>query len=298
MNVITLSKRKFENLEPLKLEKGVYSTESQVYMFNYKGEERVVKKFFYQEGERLANKLYTLEMLSYYSKYLPESFCIPDAQISVSGKVQGFSLSYIEGINLTALLNNKEIPFDDKKYYLSKVGEILNQLKAIRNSTPLNNIYIGDLHSSNFIVKTLNKTLKVVDLDSCKIRNNTPFISRYLNKGGLLKNVLGKYRFINDPGEMGEVEVDENTDLYCYNLMLLNFLYGLGVDRLSLEEYYNYMNYLEIIGVNHDLVNSFRALVSNQDNINPKNFLDDLTEEQFVRSKSYVYNKVKEKYIK
>jgi len=297
MNVITLSKRKFESLEPLKLEKGVYSTESQVYMFNHKGEERVVKKFFYQDGERFANKLYTLEMLSYYRKYLPESFCIPDAEISVSGKVQGFTLPFIDGTNLSALLNSKEVSLDDKKYYLSKVGEILNQLRAIRNSTPLNDIYIGDLHSSNFIVKHNNKTLKVIDLDSCKIKNNTPFISRYLNRQSLLKNVLGKYRFIKNPGEMGEVEVDENTDLYCYSLMILNFLYGLGIDRLSLGEYYSYMNYLEIIGIDKKLVNSFRDLVSNKDNTNPRNYLENLTEEQFVRSKRYVYEKVKNKYI-
>lgn len=296
MNVIALSKRKFENLEPLKLARGVYSTESQVYMFHYKGEEKVVKKFFYQNGERFANKLYTLEMLSYYKKYLPESFCIPDAQISVAGIVQGFTLPYIDGVNLTTFLNNKEISLDDKKYYLAKVGDILNQLKAIRNSTPINDIYIGDLHSSNFLV-TNNKTLKVVDLDSCKIKNNTSFVSRYLNTGGLLKNVLGKYKFINDPGEMGEVEVDENTDLYCYSLMILNFLYGLGVDRLSLEDFYNYMNYLELIGVNDNLVNSFRTLISNKDNINPKNYLDDLTEEQVVRAKGYVYQKVKNRYI-
>lgn len=297
MNVITLSKRKFENLEPLKLEKGVYSTESLVYVFNYKGEKRVVKKFFYQDGERFANKLYTLEMLSYYSKYLPESFCTPDAQISVSGKVQGFTLPYIDGTNLKIILTGKDISFDDKKYYLSKVGEILNQLSAIRKTTPLNDIYIGDLHASNFIVKPLNKTLKVIDLDSCKIRNNAPFISRYLNKDGLLKNVVGKYKFIDNPGEMGEVEIDENTDFYCYSIMILNFLYGLGIDRLPLSDYYNYLNYLEMIGINHNLVNIFRNLISNKDNLNPKNYIEDITEEQYIKSKSYIYEKIKNKYI-
>ena len=297
MNVITLSKRKFESLEPMKLEKGVFSTESEVYMFNYNGEKRVVKKFFYQNGERFANKLYTLEMLSYYRKYLPDSFCIPDAQISVSGKVQGFTLPFIKGINLTSFLNNEKISFDEKKIYLSKVGEVLNNLKSIRNNTPLKDIYIGDLHSSNFLVVPQDKSLKVVDLDSCKIKNNVSFVSKYLNKGGLLSNVEGKYKFIDNPGEMGEVVVDENTDLYCYSIMILNYLYGLGVDRLSLDEFYNYMNYLEIIGVNRNLVNSFRTLLSNKDNINPKNYLEDLTLEQVVRSKRYVYQKVKNKFI-
>ena len=59
MKVITLSKRKFESLEPLKLSRDVLSTESQVFNFNYQGKEKVIKKLFYQEGDIFANKLYT-----------------------------------------------------------------------------------------------------------------------------------------------------------------------------------------------------------------------------------------------
>ena len=295
MKVITLSKRKFENLEPLKLSREVLSTEAQVFNFNHQGNPKVIKKLFYQEGDVFANKLYTLEMLSSNKKYLPESFCTPEALISVSGHIQGFSIPLVEGVNLAELLARKDISFDEKKYYLSRVGEILNQLKAIRNYTPLNDIYLCDLHSSNFIVNSENKKLTVIDLDSCKIKGNKSSISRYLNPYGLLNNVKGKYQFINDGSEPGYVRADENSDLYCYCLMLLSFLYGIGVDNLSIDEYYNYLEYLQHIGVNNELIDSFASLVSNKNNINPGPFIESLTEEQNCRAKRIVYQKVKNK---
>lgn len=293
MKVITLSKRKFENLEPLKLSREVLSTESQVFNFNYQGKEKVIKKLFYQEGDIFANKLYTLEMLSYNSKYLPDSFCTPDYLISVSGHIQGFSIPFVDGINLAELLSNKEISLEEKKYYLARVGEILNQLRAIRNCTPLKDIYIGDLHSSNFIANLDNKKLSVIDLDSCKIKGNKTSVSRYLNDFGLLNNVKGKYHFITDGSEPGLVKADENTDLYCYCIMILSFLYGRGVDSLSLEEYYNYLEYLQKIGINTGLIDAFVNLVSNKNNSNPGPFVESLNEEQVCRAKSYVYNKVR-----
>lgn len=293
MNVITLSKRKFENLEKLKLSREVLNTESQVFHFNYQGKEKVIKKLFYQEGDVFANKLYTLEMLSSNRNYLPDSFCIPDSLISVSGHIQGFTLPYIEGVNLADLLSDKDISLEEKKYYLTRVGEILNQLKAIRNCTPLKDIFIGDLHSSNFITNPSNKKLSVVDLDSCKIKGNKTSVSRYLNDFGLLNNVQGKYQFITDNSEPGYVKADENTDLYCYSVMLLVFLYGRGVDCMDLGDYYNYLDYLLDIGVNHDLVDIFANLVSNKNNINPGPYIDSLNSEQVCRAKRYVYQNVK-----
>lgn len=293
MKVITLSKRKFENLERIKLSREVLSTESLVFHYNSQGNEKVIKKLFYQEGEIFANKLYTLEMLSTNKKYLPESFCIPEALISVSGHIQGFAIPYIEGVNLADLLIDNNISLDEKKYYLSRVGEILNQLKAIRNCTPLKDIYLCDLHSSNFIANPDNKKLSVVDLDSCKIKGNKSSISRYLNEFGLLNNVKGKYQFITDGSEPGFVRADENSDLYCYAIMILSFLYGKGVDCLSLVEYYNYLDYLQKIGINTGLIDCFANLVSNKNNSNPGPFVESLDETQVCRAKRFVYNNVR-----
>ena len=73
--------------------------------------------------------------------------------------------------------------------------------------------------------------------------------------------------------------------------MILNYLYGENVNNMSLVNFYLYLNYLESIGVNKELVEIFSRIVSNKKNKNPYNLLDSLTNEQVVRSKKIVYKK-------
>ncbi len=294
MHVITLSKRKFESLDQIKLSRNILNTESNIYMFNYKNEHKVIKKLFYQEGSVFANKLYTLEMLNANRKYLPESFAIPESLISVSGHIQGFSIPFIEGENLTNVLNDNQISLEEKKYFLMKVGEILHQLKAIRSSTELNDIYLGDLHSSNFIANKDNKKLSVVDLDSCKIKGNKSSVSKYLNELSILNYVKGKYEISNN--DIGYVKIDENTDLFCYNMMILEFLYGKGINDLSIDEYLSYLDYLKYIGLDDKLVDSFYNLVTNKKNENPSYLINTINSEQMCRANQLVYKKVKKNF--
>ena len=289
MKVTTLSKRAFENLEPLVLSRGILNTEACMLKYTDKGIPKVIKRLFYQDGEVFANKLYTLEMLSSNSKNLPSSFLIPDSLISVSGKIQGFSIPFMEGINFKTFLEDRNNPLEEKKYFISKVGEILNQMSAIRNHTDLKDLYLCDLHASNFIVKPDNKEIGVVDLDSCKIKGNKTSISLFLNPMALLNTVKGKYKINQDD----RVIADENSDLYCYNMMILSFLFGsTEVNYMSLEEFYNYLNYLKNIGISNELVNVFGDLVSNKANSNPVHLISSLNDEQICRAKCIVYKKV------
>lgn len=120
MNVIQLSRKKFETLEPLVLSRDVMSTEAEVYDFRYKGEPKVLKRLFHQEGERFANKLYTVEMLDANRRYLPDQFCIPEALVTVGGNVEGFILPKIDGIPLVSILNDKSLDKKEHIYYLKK----------------------------------------------------------------------------------------------------------------------------------------------------------------------------------
>ena len=293
MRVTTLSKRAFENLEPLALSREVLNTESVILKYSDRGKPKIIKRLFYQDGEIFANKLYTLEMLSTNSRNLPNSFLIPDSLISVSGKIQGFSIPYMERINFQTFLTDEKNPLEEKKYFLYKVGEILNQMKAIRNHTRLNDLFLCDLHASNFIVNPDNKEMGVIDLDSCKIQGNKSSYSMFLNEFALLNNVKGKYRIVTDGSEKGYVTADENSDLYCYNMMLLSFLYGSTyINSLPLETYYSYLNYLKDIGINKELIDGFSDLVSNKPNENPFYIVPTLTKEQVCRAKCIVYKNV------
>ena len=294
VNVITISKKKFETLEPLKLSRGVFNTEAEIYDFPYRGQIKVLKRLFHQSGEVFANKLYTLEMLDAYKEYLPDNFCVPDSLISVNGSIEGFTIPKKEGSTLVSLLKDLSVDSTEQIHYLKKVGSILQHLHVIRKYTPLNDFYLNDIHDSNFIVNPNNRELTVIDLDSCKIKNNEAFPSRYLTPYSLLNNVKSKYK-INQDGTLGYVTADEQSDLYCYVMMILNYLYGENIDSVSIDEFYEYLNYLEDIGVNQELVDNFGRVVINKPNENPVNYLDTLTRENVFRAKKNVYKKVKKR---
>lgn len=292
MQAISMSQNKYKQLTKMNLPKEVFNTEAIIYDFRYKGEEKVFKKLLNNMGVNLANKLYTLEILDVNRKYLPENLCIPDYLTIVGGVVEGFTMPKIEGINFSTTLKNKNITIEEKIYYLKKIGELLHQLEQIRKYTPFNDFYLNDIHESNFIVNPYKKTITAVDLDSSRVCSKANFASRYLTPLALLNNVKDKYKIIEDNSScLGYVEADSNTDLYCYIIMILNYLYGENINNLNLEDFYNYLTYLEKIGINKELIEIFKNIVSNKDNENPYDLLDTLTTEQVARSRKIVYKK-------
>ena len=292
MQAISMSQNKYKQLTKMNLPKEVFNTEAIIYDFRYKGEEKVFKKLLNNMGVNLANKLYTLEMLDVNRKYLPENLCIPDYLTIVGGVVEGFTMPKIEGINFSTTLKNKNITIEEKIYYLKKIGELLHQLEQIRKYTPFNDFYLNDIHESNFIVNPYKKTITAVDLDSSRVCSKANFASRYLTPLALLNNVKDKYKIIEDnSSSLGYVEADSNTDLYCYIIMISNYLYGENINNLNLEDFYNYLTYLEKIGINKELIEIFKNIVSNKDNENPYDLLDTLTTEQVARSRKIVYKK-------
>lgn len=292
MKVISISKSKFEKLEPLKLSRATFNTEGNIYEFDYRGNPKVLKRLFHQSGAVFANKLFTLEMLDTYKEYLPDNFYIPDSLISVNSTISGFTVPRIFGENLVDVLNSGSISYKEKIYYLKKVGETLNQMKTIRRYTPLTDIYINDLHESNFMVNHNNKQLYVVDLDSCKISGNTAFPAKYLTPVSFLQYTPSKYQINTDNSIPGYVTANESSDLYCYNMMILNFLHGSNINNFTIPEFYNYLNYLNYIGINNELLDHFNRLATNNRNKNPFNCLDMLTEEQVGRARKIVYETV------
>lgn len=83
--------------------------------------------------------------------------------------------------------------------------------------------------------------------------------------------------------------------MYCYCSVILNYLFGSNINNLSIAEFYQYMNYLNDIGVSKELIDDLEKIVTYHDNENPLYSLDTLTKEQVVRAKEFVYRKVQEK---
>ena len=298
MKVTSISRRAFERLEKMKLSRNVRNTEAVIYDFTPKGNPspKVFKKFHYQNGPVFGNKLWTLEMLDTHKEYLPPSFCIPDSIVTVGGVVQGITLPKIEGKNLADILKDKNVPVEDQIFYLQEVGHILEQLKRIRQNTDLKDIYISDLHESNFIVNEKNHEVYVIDLDSCKIKDNQPTPSKYLTPKSLFTTVQGKYQLAEpDCPTYGYVVADENTDLYCYTMMFLNYLYGENASKFTLEEYYDYLEYLRTLGYGERFISALQSIVIPQKNESICPYLDELSSEQVFRARENVYQYIKNK---
>ena len=168
MKVIRLSKKAFNNLELLNIPREILNTEGKVYNFPYRDNAKVFKQLYHQQGLVFASKLYTLEMLDDNKEYLPENFYIPDYLVTVADTIEGFTVPYIEGINLAIVLKSK-MQCKEQIYYLKKVGEVLEQMHNIRTYTPLTDFYLNDLHEGNFVVNPKKREINVVDLDSSKI---------------------------------------------------------------------------------------------------------------------------------
>ena len=81
-----------------------------------------------------------------------------------------------------------------------------------------------------------------------------------------------------------EIFTIKNISLFIFMTailaLILNYLYDGRVDRLSLDKFYDFINYLEDIKVNIELIECFNKIVVGGNNINPCNYLDTLTPKQ------------------
>ena len=76
-------------------------------------------------------------------------------------------------------------------------------------------------------------------------------------------------------------------------MVILNYLYGSNLNTVTIEEFYEYMNYLEYIGIDKNLVSLFERIVTNKNNKNPEYLLSSITDEQVYRANENVYKKLK-----
>ena len=291
MESITISKKKYLELTKVDIPKEVRNTEARIFHYNHRGRHKVFKDYYLSDGVLFGSKLFTVQALDNYKEYLPESFVIPDSSVTINGKVVGFTVPFVEGTNLEMILKSTRVSLKEQIYYLKKIGELLEQLKEIREHTPLKDIYINDLQESNFIVNPNNRSIKTIDLDSCKIETNSPFPARYMSDKDLIsRNTYEKY-IVNKEQKVNEgyYIANQESDMYCYIIMILNFLMGTNVSRMTVQDFYDYLNYLESIGVSKELLNTFETILRYDSNTNPAHYLDSLDYTQTGRAKEVVY---------
>lgn len=278
MEVINLEEKKLKKME---LSKKVLNVEAEFFRYsqkkNWHFEEYVFKKFFHTTGTVYGNKLFTINALIDHKDEIDmEQLVMPEALGAIDGQMVGVISPFIENINLQDILSAKLIDFSLKYKiaYLKEIGEILEKMKKMRKYSSVKDFYLNDIHESNFILNTKTGKINVVDLDSAKINNNLTFPSKYLNPISPLYD-SPKYKLAkNDIG--GYFEINDNTELYCYTMMILNFFYGANASMLTIPDFYAYLDYLNLIGVPKHIVDSLACLFINKDNVNISSYLEEL----------------------
>lgn len=265
------------------------NTEGSIYILN---NNTLLKILYNKDGEDFASKLQAVSLMKDKEKELQaDEFVIPTGLAIYKNEVIGYTVPYIKNAHtLNEMLNSKLVSRKDKIRLLKKVGQILKKIEYI-NKRGILDLTINDLHEDNILV-TKDKKIKLIDLDSVYLGNNYPVGAKYLIENDNLYDIK-KYKC----NEEGIFYPDRNTDIYCYNLIILNAISKSRMDYTSLPDFFSYIDYLESIGYGDKLLNSFKKIYLEGNNINPYNYLTDIPANTKDKENYMVYAK-KMGYIK
>lgn len=160
----------------------------------------------------------------------------------------------------------------------------------MRATTPLKDFYLNDIHESNFIVNFDKGELGVIDLDSSKIRNNCVFPARYASPFSFAQYDSTKYKVNERAYGNGYIIPNDDSEIYCYVMTVLNFLCGGNFYQLKLNNYYDYLAYLKEVGIDKGLISTFEQIIKPRHNINPEPYLETLTNSQVKRARKFFEN--------
>jgi len=286
MKIENIHSYQFNKLDKYILDKTIISTECELYIIPVKNKwnkyEKLLKKFFRINGEYFSNKLYTINELNDRKDEIDiDTLIFPDELISIDGIIQGFSMPFIRNnVNVLNLLSSNEIDIKTKLNILKEIGIIIDKIARIENFA------LGDIHEANFIYDLDEKRVKAVDLDSVKIGNNNPPISKFMIFNENLLRYQHKYPY----DEETEIHISNNNTMYLsYIYMILNTISEAKSYRMSISEYYDYLQFLVDNKCGKELIDILSYIYFSKDNVSPLNFLDqipdnvDLTYKQFKK---------------
>lgn len=281
MNKILLTKKELNRLKRYPTGNTI-STESRLYYYK---DNKLIKKFFKRENKNLDKKIKTIDDINNSEISNIDELVIPKELVIVQGENIGFTIKEItNSTTLSSILDNPKIDLEKKIELLKKVGKLLQKTMSSKKE-----FYINDLQPYNILVDE-NNNIKLIDLDSSATTSKDPLISYYMTLDKKAE-YIDKYHINED----GTSYPDYNSDLLCYNYMILNTISNKRIHRLDFNDYYNYLYYLESIGMNKDLINSFTTLYENKANINPVEYLSNIDREPLYRSSYNIYKLTKKK---
>ena len=285
--IIHLRMHQVRKLKELKLSRGVFNTEALMLVLN--------KEHRTSDGSRMLFKYLDLQdlpevmdrktgVLSYLnnSPYKDvDDLIIPEFQMYVDCQLAGFAMPLIEDHkNLGAILHSKKVPFKEKKELLIKLGNLIDKVDRVKAD---NKLFFADLNEYNFILDN-DDNLKAIDLDSSFVEGlegvTPPSLAYYLLKNESLNDLPSKYK----KNDEGVIIPSMDTDLYSYNMIVMDVIANHRMFAEDMGIFYKYLYFLDSLGVDSELIESFMAVYSNRSNFNPRALLEGLDDTLTHRS--------------
>lgn len=295
MEVVNITKNGLKKLKKVSLGYGILNTEADLFIMKTKDkwniEYKMLKTLFCTEVANFSNKLFTInELIDNRSVININELVLPEKLLIVDGQVNGFIMPYIENTNFEEILNDINISNLQKIEYFKQISHILHKMDNLRNNSDITDFYLNDLHASNFILNKKTGKINVVDLDSCKINGNKPFAAKYLTPFSPISSMKAKYRVNEEINFLGYIIPDKNTDLYCYIMTLMNFLFKGRISSLGRDKYYLYLEYLRSINYPYEPLDKLSKIYEYVDNEEIGDELDLLTNDMIVMAQSKIFN--------
>lgn len=294
MEVVNITKNDLKKLKKVSLEFGIFNTEADLFIMKTKEKwdikYKMLKTLFCNEGPVFSNKLFTInELIDNRHIINIDELVLPEKLLVVDDCIIGFIMPYIDSINFEEILNDTSISNLTKIEYFKQISVILKKMDNLRKNSSITDFYLNDLHASNFILNKKTGKINVVDLDSCKINGNKPFAAKYLTPFSPISGMKAKYRLNEDLQFSGYIIPDKNTDLYCYVMTLMNFLFKGKISSLGKEGYYLYLEYLRSINYPYELLDKLSKIYEYTDNEEIGEELDYLTNDMIVMAQSKIF---------
>ena len=269
MKIVNISEHRAKSLRRYDVK--CVNTEAFLYYFSMKKkwivEDKIFKQFFITNGIDFSNKMYTINsLIDYKDEISINELVIPDCLVSINSTIVGYAMDLIDGFNLSSIIYNSKITIDEKIDILKKFGLVLRKMENVRKYTSIQDFYIGDIHEENIMVD-----------------KNLASPTRYL-QSLKRKNIINQ-KYTIDSINPDIITPSEQTDYYCFIILLLNTLYQGNITQLEINEYYKYIEFLQNIGINKELIEQFNNLYNNKPNNNIDYLLDSIGKEAYQARK-------------
>lgn len=265
----------------------IICTEGKIYYYKkdtHNSTSYLLKRLYNTGTERVERKISTIREVQDSELVTYPELVFPTDYVVIQGIKSGFTIEEVEDCqNLSLFLNNRLVSREDKIKVLTKIGQLLRKVQAQSQE-----FYFGDLQAFNFLVDS-QQQLYAIDLDSSATASDVALESKYVTCDSKTYDIP-KYGVTKE----GRCLPSQNTDIYCYNTLVLNYLAGRPLHRLSFDEFYNYLEYLEECGMPQEFVNIYRHHYTNKNNRSVVDYLSVLPKD-YGRINYSVYNALQQR---